>query len=105
MILIVNGFLVKNLNQNFIYNIHRLNFIYFSPTYADTCTQTWPLSGYSLLRSGAGKPVFLVSRPMISRRSSGLPPLLKLHSYLLPQECCERRSFLPACAPAGVAWM
>ncbi len=23
---------------------------------------------------------------------------------LLPQECCERKSFLPACAPAGLQW-
>ncbi|MFO0003019.1 MAG: hypothetical protein ACK559_17985, partial [bacterium] len=46
-----------------------------------------PSSSYSLERSGAGKPVFLVREPVISRRSSGLPPLLKLHSYLLPQEC------------------
>ncbi|MFN9910258.1 MAG: hypothetical protein ACK56F_29800, partial [bacterium] len=47
--------------------------------YSDSAT--WQLS---LLRSGAGKPVFLVLRPVISRRSSGLPPLFKLHSYLLP---------------------
>jgi hypothetical protein len=42
------------------------------------------------------------SRPVISRISSGFPPLCRSTPILLPQECCERRSFLPACAPAGL---
>ncbi len=35
--LVIHLNLSFNLNQNFIYNIHKINFVYFSPTYADTC--------------------------------------------------------------------
>jgi hypothetical protein len=40
--------------------------------------------------------------PVISRISKRLSPACSSTPILLPQECCERRSFLPACTPAGL---
>jgi hypothetical protein len=39
---------------------------------------------------------------VISQVPNRLPPTCSFTPMLLPQECCECRSFLPACAPAGL---
>jgi hypothetical protein len=90
-----------------------------APLYLPVTARLYHLAGVSLLPTPGHLYLDLTARswsrtlrgwqvclpwlgPVISQIPSGFPPPLQLTPTLLPQECCERRSFLPACARAGL---
>ncbi len=64
--------------------------------YLDLTARSWSrmLRGWQAHLPGWGK--------VISQVPKRLSPACSSTPILLPQECCECRSFLPACAPAGL---
>jgi hypothetical protein len=74
-----------------------------SPSYPWTLVLTVDLTARSWSRTLWGRQARLPwSGLVISQVPKRFPPACSSTPILLPQECCEHRSFLPACAPAGL---